>query len=201
MSLMKLLFVRHGENENNLLGDAGFFENDFPLTANGKEQSLNAALLCKQYNPVKIYTSNYLRAWQTAEIIAGECDGIPIESTPMLREINQGQWGGLKSGEITRLLKEMGLWEWGPRTYEWKAPDGESFKDVMERSRSFVESVADKSDSTVVFVTHSGTLKVLMSWLQARSLGETLPIQYPNAAVSGFRMSDGIIHELFVNRV
>src|SRR6266852_4738195 len=74
----KLIMVRHGESEGNR--DRRFnVTPDIPITELGRKQAQEAAeRIARMFRPEAIIASPYLRARQTAEIIA-EPLGLPVE--------------------------------------------------------------------------------------------------------------------------
>jgi broad specificity phosphatase PhoE len=195
---MNLLLLRHAESEHNILGSLGVAENDAPLTALGKDQAIKAAQICADYKPKVIYCSPYTRAVETATAISAQCEA-PILQTESLREIDTGKWGGLSNEVLQSKLKEIGMWEWSERKYQWCPPGGESFEDVTNRSKRFIESLLNESDDTIICVTHNAVLKVLLAWLLNKPLSETMSMVYPNAAISGFEYTNNHFQELFIH--
>ncbi len=75
-----LYFVRHGRAEYR----TGFGGR---LTAEGRRQARAAAKRVGQQPISAIYTSDFGRAVETAQIIARHCGDLPIRRTPVLREM------------------------------------------------------------------------------------------------------------------
>ena len=91
--MTKMIFVRHGQSEANL---AEIFagHTDIPLTDLGKRQAENTAQFLKDYPIDVIYSSDLLRAMQTAEPTA-RMHGMEILPDERLREIYAGEWEGV----------------------------------------------------------------------------------------------------------
>lgn len=88
---MKIILVRHGESEKNV----NITNNkDSPLTARGKKQVEHLANRLKEYDISEIYSSNLVRAKQTAEIISKKIK-IPIKEH--FQELNEYEIKELKS--------------------------------------------------------------------------------------------------------
>lgn len=92
---MKLLLIRHGESEADLL-DVHEGRADFELTERGRRQAeAMAEFVAKNYRLSAIYCSTLKRARQTAECLSGKT-GIPLTLEERLMEFNNGLIAGLK---------------------------------------------------------------------------------------------------------
>jgi alpha-ribazole phosphatase/probable phosphoglycerate mutase len=95
-----------------------------------------------------VFASDLGRAVETAEIAFG-VTGIPIRYDPRLRECDYGELNGMPRTEIE---KERS------RRIDTPYRDGESYRDVVERVRDFLDDLASKHDGTrVVVIGHSAT--------------------------------------------
>lgn len=105
-----LIFVRHGQSTANAEKIfAG--QTDVSLTELGKKQAENTARFLQSYPIEAIYSSDLLRAMQTAEPTARRF-GLEIVPTPELREIDAGAWEGLPYETLTkRYAAEYGIWK------------------------------------------------------------------------------------------
>src|SRR4051812_37490773 len=92
-AVAEILLLRHGQsegNEGNRFGGHG----PTPLTARGRRQAeLAAAAVAKEGLPA-LWSSDLVRAVQTAEPIAAAC-GLPLQQTAALRERSVGVFTGL----------------------------------------------------------------------------------------------------------
>ena len=149
----RLILVRHGESEGN--AQRRFTRTpDSRLTARGAAQAERAAERIQQlFAPVRLVTSPYTRARQTAEIIAQRID-LPIETESDLRE----QFLGLLHGEpYESALSSPGFEELSRG--EWRPPDGETLLEVQARALPVIRALAARSPaSDVVAVCHAGTI-------------------------------------------
>ncbi len=98
--MARIYFIRHGETDWNVeLRMQGHV--DRPLNANGRVQ---AELLGRRFRPERvaaIYSSDLLRARQTAEPLARAL-GLGVRHEPALRERNFGRCEGMTIGEIAQ---------------------------------------------------------------------------------------------------
>jgi probable phosphoglycerate mutase len=94
----KILFVRHGKSMANANLTVG--EPDTPLAEEGLEQARITGMDLRGHNVAKIVCSPYIRAQQTAEIIAGEL-GILIGDIVVIDELHERRMGDLEGGPKT----------------------------------------------------------------------------------------------------
>lgn len=179
----RLILVRHGESEGNR--DRTFTQSsDVPITAIGREQARAAgALIAKRFRPVRIVTSPYARARETAEIIAATC-GLGVELEAALREQSFGIFAGQPYDSLVTdaAYHEGQRWQWRPRR-------GESLVDVYERVVPAFERIARESvGRDVVLVSHGGVMLALCAFVSGAwdGLGVT-----PNAGVVVVEHQDG----------
>lgn len=90
---MKVFFVRHGKSIANAGGIVGTPET--PLAEEGLEQARITGQDLRNHNVTTIICSTYIRAQQTAEIIAGEL-GIPVHNIITMEELGERRMGTLE---------------------------------------------------------------------------------------------------------
>lgn len=109
------------------------------------------------------YSSDLERAVETAELAFGGTE-IPILFDQRLRECNYGKLNG-GPGETVAREKS--------RRIETPFPGGESYRDVVERTRSLLEDIGVRHHGQrVVAIGHSANLWALQHLLEGRSLEE-----------------------------
>jgi broad specificity phosphatase PhoE len=106
-----------------------------------------------------IYTSDLLRARETAEIVAA-AHGLTVTPDPRLREFRFGSWEGLTWAEIAALNPE--LKDATDIVGAYAPPGGETIADVIERWRQFQADLLRAGRGHVVVVTHAGVLHAAM---------------------------------------
>jgi probable phosphoglycerate mutase len=136
-----LYLIRHGETDWNL---AGRWQGhaDVPLNALGRAQSrrLAARLLAEGARFDAIYSSDLLRAWETAQALEAQL-GIAPQPLVDLREIDVGAWSGLTGAEAAArdpdLIARLESGEDVPR-----GGSGERFVELYQRVVSAAERLA-----------------------------------------------------------
>lgn len=132
-----LNLIRHGQSEVNVDPDRMGQGADVPLTAKGKRQARalhNRFLLEGQYFD-RIYSSDYTRAFDTAQIVKGDTSQ-PIIIYEDLREYSAGDWTDQSRKEV--LTPEIKL-RMGYLNMGFLPPNGESLNQVERRVSTWVE--------------------------------------------------------------
>lgn len=107
----------------------------------------------------------------TAELIRGHKD-VEIKPDDRLREIRMGSWEGRLISEIQESFSKEHHTYWHvPHLYK-ALTGGETFFDVVDRAASFLDELLSVSkECRILLVTHTVTLKVILSRFEGRSLG------------------------------
>ena len=164
--MTRLIIVRHGQSLANLNGIfAG--RSDFDLTDLGHEQAdLVGEYLSKKENIDVIYSSDLLRAYNTA-VPTSRLIGVPIIKDPSLREIDGGLWDGLNVSEIAKRYPEA-LDRWINDFSSAVCTGGESISDVYLRAVPHIcELSCANNGKTVLITTHA----IVAKSFNAYSLG------------------------------
>lgn len=154
--------LRHGQTDWNLQGrwqgQASFAPG---LNETGFAQARRAAELLAGVPLAAVYSSDLLRARQTAEAIA-EKQGLTVLVDQRLREMNLGEWEGLFSDEVqARYAKE--LEERSRNPLHARPPQGETLAEVARRVRAAVYDMARSPvPGPILIVSHGLTLGVLI---------------------------------------
>jgi probable phosphoglycerate mutase len=154
--------IRHGQTDWNLQG-RWQGKADIPLNEAGRAQarSLAGHLDRRRICFDAIYSSDLLRAWETATLIA---DRLNVEPTPLpaLREIDVGAWSGLTRDEVVARFHD--LWE---RLHSGedvpRGGNGETFGQLYDRVVGAVERlIREQPGQTIALVTHGGPARALL---------------------------------------
>jgi probable phosphoglycerate mutase len=173
---LTLLLVRHGQSEWNAAGLMQGQTPHVPLTRLGHQQAAQAAaelagLAVDGVAPGALLSSDLLRAVQTAEHCAA-ATGLPVQTTPALREQGYGVLEGRPSRELWDLV------DWSDP--HWSAEGGESLAQLHGRvAELFARLRADPPAPVVALVTHGDTIRAAQA--VAAGLGpEAMPAVTPH---------------------
>ncbi len=185
----EFIFIRHGEAENNT---KNIINTDltklYRLTERGKKQ------IADQVNKINrvdaIYTSPFVRAKETAEIIAGKLgfDKTKIKEDDRLRELDFGDLNGKPFAEYLAYEEEY------ISTYDAKLPNGESYNDAKKRFGEFIYEIDSKHRNEKILVsTHGMGLEAALAIVEGADLKrskEIIDTPNPNFKVGGIIQFD-----------
>jgi len=150
----RLLLVRHAESEGNR--DRVFtMTPDVGLTGHGHDQARQVGRwLQERYAPVRVVSSPYRRARQTAaEIAAATALDVVIEEN--LRERDYGDLAGQPYDTPRPDYDPVTYWSWRP-------PGGETLEEVLARVGRVLDGVARSAvGRDVVVVSHGAVMMAL----------------------------------------
>jgi len=164
MTITRVTLIRHGETawnvENRWQGHA-----NVALNATGLRQAERVAehlrSLTESRDVTAIYSSDLSRAHQTAQAIAEQLN-VPLILDARLREIDMGDWQGM-TGDEAELWDGARLHAVRSGGYSIPRPGGESLQMVADRAAwLFHEVMAARVGEHVIFVSHGGTLRMLL---------------------------------------
>ncbi|MEN3111554.1 histidine phosphatase family protein [Uliginosibacterium paludis] len=183
MPITRICLVRHGETawnaETRLQG-----HEDIALNARGREQARAAAEALKAHAFSAIYSSDLIRARETAEAIAHD-RGQSVQLDAGLRERHFGMFQGLTReeadqlhpGEYARL-----------RTREPEATPpggGESLLAFAARVSTTIRQIAERhADSQILVVCHGGCLDVIYRMVTGKLMNEPRDFPLGNATLN-----------------
>lgn len=175
--MIQLVLIRHGETDWNREG-RWQGQADVPLNANGVEQSKQLAKeLASRIQLDAIYSSDLLRARQTAEFLAQET-GLQVYLDVRLKEIDQGKWQGLQVQEIQERYSEI-FYSRLQDPWNVAPPGGETAMQVRQRVAEALDSIARQHiGATVAIVAHGFVLAVARTIIlgsSVESLWELVP--------------------------
>ena len=154
---MKILVIRHGESEADLL-DVHEGRADFALTERGHRQAeAMANYVAENYNISKIYASTLMRATQTAGHLSAKT-GISIAFDENLMEFNNGLLAGLPRAVVRDKYPEV------PNLPIDKAVYGqESQVEFRQRAENALSRIMNEAenDETIAVVSHGGMINQL----------------------------------------
>ena len=160
MQATRIIAVRHGETawnvDTRIQGQL-----DVPLNDNGRRQAQRLAReLAASEQISAVYSSDLLRAWDTAQSIAAAV-GLQTITEPGLRERGFGSFQGKTFTELeTQWPDETARWR--TRDPVWAPPEGETLVAVRERVERATHALAQRHiGSQIVLVAHGGVLDMM----------------------------------------
>jgi len=157
----RIFLIRHGETNWN---KEGRFQGqiDIPLNDNGKDQARKTSEYLRGVNFNKAFSSSMHRPYETAQIILQNKD-LTIEKLDSLVEISHGLWEGKLEVEIREKWPLL-LKNWHEIPEEVIMPEGESIKDVSERSIEAFKNIclSQKDNDLTLLVAHDAVNKTLI---------------------------------------
>jgi broad specificity phosphatase PhoE len=158
-----IYLVRHGQTvwneEGRLCGSS-----DVPLSDEGLAQARKLAARLKDIGIAAIYSSPLLRARQTAEAIAAH-HRVEVKIEPDLREIDYGDWEGLKVADVLEQFPEIEKLR-REEPMKFVAPNGEPMRRFAERVISAIQRVAaSHADETICVVAHQTVNRFILCWI------------------------------------
>ena len=197
--MMKLLLIRHGQTDWNLLGKYQG-QTDIALSGEGIRQ---ADLLTKNF-PVDtldiIYTSDLQRAFMTAERLA-EKFSAPLYADKALRELNFGAWEGLTYQEIAeRWPQEVKNLFGAPEKLQ--IPEGETFLMLQRRAMDKIHEIrAENEGKNIAVVAHGAINKAILTALLHIPLHYVWTLRQDNTAVNILRFDDEFVSVELLNGI
>jgi len=138
----RLVLVRHGQPRQHS-GRIFLGQTDVPLSERGREEAAAAGdeLARLGARPGRLYTSDLLRAKETADIIAARLGGVPVVPDARFRELDMGAWDGELVEDVQRRYPDQYA-QRGGDMLNYRVPGGESFRDLRARVMEGFRSVA-----------------------------------------------------------
>ena len=180
----RIFLIRHGETNWN---KEGRFQGqiDIPLNENGKNQARKTFEYLRNISFNKAFSSSMHRPYETAQIILQNYKDLKIEKIDSLVEISHGLWEGKLESEIKenwpRLLKN-----WHNKPEEVIMPEGESIKDVSERSIEAFNDIclSQKDNDLTLLVAHDAVNKTLICDLLGINYSNIWMIKQGNGGIT-----------------
>jgi probable phosphoglycerate mutase len=158
----RIFLIRHGETNWN---KEGRFQGqiDIPLNDNGKDQARKTFEYLKNISFNKAFSSSMHRPYETAQIILQNKKDLEIEKIDSLVEISHGLWEGKLEAEIKEKWPIL-LENWHEKPEDVIMPEGESIKDVSERSVEAFDKIcySQKDNDLSLLVAHDAVNKTLI---------------------------------------
>ncbi len=189
----RLILMRHGEST---LNKAKCFYGSLnpELTDKGMEQCRETREILFQYDYDIIYSSDYIRAKKSAEIV--NYKNLEIIEHKELREKNFGIFEGLTFDEIIEKFPDESE-KWFADSDNYNYISGESTVEFCERITTFMKNTVDLNKNILV-VAHWGVVNVLLSYylMGDRSAVKKFDIKNAGIAVLNFHENDCVLTKL-----
>ncbi|HUP19464.1 MAG TPA: histidine phosphatase family protein [Gemmatimonadota bacterium] len=195
----RLVLVRHGETDLNLEDRWQGSASDAPLNDTGRDQirTLAERLASASVELAALYTSDLLRARESAEILARRLD-LSLRVDPALREMDHGAFEGLTKKEAMELFPGAhAALEADPGRVP--RPGGDSYGTLGERLWPALDRIVHRHPGERVgIVAHGGPIRLVLSRALERPLTERAEFGVTNGSwfvveVAGdrWRVADG----------
>ncbi|MCC6612019.1 MAG: histidine phosphatase family protein [Anaerolineae bacterium] len=158
MNVKRIIFIRPGETDwNRQSRQQGWVA--APLDARGVQQAEKLAKVVPSIGVGALYSSDLVRAKQTAEIVANRL-GLTPTFDERLRERAVGEWQGLTLDEIR---------DWYPREHmalqydpdHFCIPGGESRMDVQKRVKAALADILPNAPcETIAIISHTTAIRM-----------------------------------------
>jgi probable phosphoglycerate mutase len=188
----ELLFIRHGETDwNRQQRFQG--QIDVPLNATGRAQAQRLAARLAAEPPQALFSSDLLRARETAAPLAAAWHMTAPLALPGFREQSFGVLEGLDVPTIK--ARHAGLWqEWLQHRADFALPGGESLRQFHARVLGAVrELAAVGAGQCLAVVTHGGVLDMLWRTAHGLPLDGLRVCEIPNTGLNRLRWVDGTL--------
>lgn len=168
----KYILLRHGETiyQAKKLSILYSKKEQFTLsiTENGKKRIKEVTKELKDKKIDLIYSSDYLRTKQTAEIIAKGL-GLKIKLDKRLRDKDFGIFSGRRNSEHRKIYSSM------KQRFRKRPKKGENWRDVRKRMADFIKQIDKKhKNKTILIVSHQDPIGLLAGFLKGLNEKELL---------------------------
>ncbi len=177
-----LAVVRHGPTEWNIIGRVQG-RTDVPLNPAGIEE-VRRWVLPREIDGFAWVSSPLSRTLETARILSGR----DVRADSRLIEMDWADWEG---ATLTALRAELGdlMRAWEARGLDFRAPGGESPRDVQARIQPFLAEIARRGEATVA-VTHKGVIRALYALATGWDMTDKPPDKLRESCVHLFRLAE-----------
>lgn len=180
--MTKIYLVRHGETTWNADARAQGSK-DVALSERGRLQAQLLAKRMKNYHIDHIFSSDLIRAYETASIIA---EGFQSEVNQIhgFREMSFGEWEGLTNDEIKQNY-DTHFKIWRSQPHKAQIPGGEMLLDVQKRGLQALHQLVNRyKGQSILIVSHGTALKAILLGLLDIDLSYFYKIRQDNTCIN-----------------
>jgi len=183
-SATRICIIRHGETdwnvEKRIQGHT-----DIPLNETGRAQALAMAFNAAHQRFHAIYSSDLLRATETARVLAQREDH-QVKLLPQLRERHFGIFQGITADEGA-VFHPAAYGRYVARDLDYDFETGESLRRFADRVADGIDwLVRHHGGQTIAAVSHSGVLDVIYRRATGRPLHTPRDFKIPNCGLNWF---------------
>jgi 2,3-bisphosphoglycerate-dependent phosphoglycerate mutase len=166
LKVPRVILLRHGHTDLN--GVSGKSEDrirgwiDVPLNAEGRKDAEKAREQLKGQNVDGMFSSDLIRARETADIVNKD-KHVPIINSAALRPWNLGEYQGKPTDQVIDKINSH------INDPDDRVPDGETFNEFRERYIGLLDRIirqAIQEKQTILVATHLRNLKLADGWVQ-----------------------------------
>lgn len=199
----RIIMIRHGQSEANASHRFAGHSN-FDLTDLGKKQAeLAAEYLYKREKLDAVYSSDLLRAHNTA-LPFSRLYGLPVNDRKSLRELYAGAWEGMVFDDINEKYPED-FRVWREDFSNARCTGGESVAELYQRIVPAVKEIAEENiGKTILIATHATPIRAIEAYANgfgADEMGKVSFVKNASLNVFEYSRSDGKIIPLETNSV
>jgi broad specificity phosphatase PhoE len=178
-----ILLVRHGETDDNVPPLRFQGRRDTPLNDTGRRQAAELAeRLRAEAGVASLWSSDLIRARETAEIVGSALELGPPRLDARLSEGRRGDWEG-------RLMEDVAREEPGPYA-RWQAadpafrfPGGETLVELQQRVLAALDEIRAAGPLPALVVCHGGPIRAVLCHVRGTGLEAFHRWEVPNTAV------------------
>lgn len=188
--MTEIYIIRHGQSKANEQ-DLFLGHGNMDLTELGYKQAEKTAAYLDRIHVDAIYSSDLLRAYNTA-LVTAKRKGLPVTTSKNLREIDAGKWEYMPFNEIIQVYEEDFL-VWKHNIGLARCTGGESTIEVGQRLAAEIKRIAEENPGkTICIFSHAAAIRMLKAVCDGCAPEEMQKIPYAsNASVSHLRYENG----------
>ncbi|MBM4243980.1 MAG: histidine phosphatase family protein [Deltaproteobacteria bacterium] len=193
----RIYLLRHGETEWNrerrIMG-----RRPVPLSERGRAQILTLAPYLVPLGIEMIVTSPLERARATAELIAQQIGGVPVQAEPGLTEVDYGSWEGTTFRDLVQAPEFHAYWQEPVAT---PCPGGgESLLQVRDRVFAAMARVAEAAARRpAIVVSHGDPLRLILCACLQMDPAQLRRIRLDNGGLSAIELTGDWAEVKFLN--
>ena len=187
---MQIYLIRHTKVETDI--SVCYGQTDVGLADTYMDEFNVIKSKIENLNELKFYSSPLKRCQMLANFLS---EG-NYTTDNRLKEINLGDWE-MKTWEF---VQENLFLNWTGDYANVTSPNGESFKDLYDRSSSFYDEVTTNKDQDIAIVAHMGVVRAILAYVLEMPVHKALCIKMEYGGVSKIEILPFKTNVLFFNR-